>query len=149
MVTYSTLSRYFSEVKDLQISALGDKIGGKVKQNIDAGIFTNGCAIRMSYAFNYAGESISSNDGAVSSGADGKWYLYRVADMINFVEKTIGGTPITGTSASDFAGRKGIIIFSNCNFSDATGHVDLFNGSSVEGSDYFGNCRTATLYELN
>lgn len=148
MASYSTLSQNFAKVKDLDVLPLGDFIGGKVKQNIDAGTFTNGCAIRMSYAFNYSGIAVSSSDGAVSSGADGKWYLYRVADMINFVKKHIGGTPLKGTKASDFAGKKGVIIFSGCGWSDATGHVDLFDGSKVESKkgDYFGTCSTVELY---
>ncbi len=148
MASYSTLSQNFAKVKDLDVLPLGDFIGGKVKQNIDAGIFTNGCAIRMSYAFNYSGIAVSSSDGAVSSGADGKWYLYRVADMINFVKKHIGGTPLKGTKASDFAGKKGVIIFTGCGWSDATGHVDLFDGNKVESKkgDYFGTCSTVELY---
>ena len=48
---YSKLSQYFSEVKDLSVSEVGEKIGGKVKLNIKNGTFQNACAIRMSYAF--------------------------------------------------------------------------------------------------
>ena len=110
-LSYSTLSQHFAKVKNLEVPDLGDFIGGKVDVNIDAGTFQNGCAIRMSYAFNYSGYPISSNDGAVSSGGDGKWYLYRVSDMRSFVKKTIGGTPIKGSSAENFAGKKGVIFF--------------------------------------
>lgn len=54
-ITYSTLSSNFSKVKDLPTSAVGKLIGGKVEENIKAGFFTNACAIRLSYAFNYSG----------------------------------------------------------------------------------------------
>ncbi len=149
-LSYSTLSSNFAKVMNLDVPELGKFIGGKVEVNIENGIFKNGCAIRMSYAFNYSGYPISSSDGAVSSGADGKWYLYRVSDMINFVKKTVGGTPLKGTKASDFAGKKGVIIFTGCNWSDATGHVDLFNGTRVESNegDYFGRCSQAELYVI-
>lgn len=150
-VSYSTLSQSFSKVKDLDVKALGELIGGKVKQNIDAKIFTNGCAIRMSYAFNYSGLPISKSDGAVSSGADGKWYFYRVSDVIRFVKDWITDTPVVGTRESDFSGKEGIIVFSGCGWSDATGHVDLFSGSRVESlnGNYFGTCSEAELYVVN
>lgn len=146
MVSYSMLSRAFADVKNLEVPALGRFIGGKVGQNIVAGTFKNGCAIRMSYAFNRSGNSISSNDGAVSSGADGSWYLYRVKDFITFVKKTINGASLSGNSAASFYGKKGVIVFSGCGWGDATGHIDLFDGSKVEGTDYFPNCSNAVLY---
>ena len=45
---YSQLSQYFSEVKDLSVAEVGEKIGGKVGLNIKNGTFQNACAIRMS-----------------------------------------------------------------------------------------------------
>lgn len=147
-VTYSMLSSNFAKVKDLSTSAVGKLIGGKVEENIKAGFFTNACAIRLSYAFNNSGVSISSYDGAVSSGKDKKWYLYRVTDMVNFIKQKIGGTPIKGNRLEDFKGKKGIIIFKNCNWSDASGHVDLFDGTKVEGKAYFTDCGYVELYVL-
>ena len=135
-ITYSTLSSNFSKVKDLPTSAVGKLIGGKVEENIKAGFFTNACAIRLSYAFNYSGMPISRYDGATSSGKDKKWYLYRVTDMLSFIK------------LEDFKGKKGIIIFRNCNWSDASGHVDLFNGEKVEGKAYFTDCGDVELYVL-
>ena len=101
-ITYSTLSSNFSKVKDLPTSAVGKLIGGKVEENIKAGFFTNACAIRLSYAFNYSGMPISRYDGATSSGKDKKWYLYRVTDMLSFIKQKIGGTPIKGKKLEDF-----------------------------------------------
>lgn len=114
-------------------------------------MFKNGCAIRLSYAFNYSGVPISPSDGAVSSGADKKWYLYRVSDMKEFIIKHIGGTPLKGSTANSFKGKKGVIVFNDCNWSDATGHVDLFNGIQCEyeeANDYFNNCNSELLYTL-
>lgn len=147
-VSYSTLSSNFAKVKDLSPSQVGKLIGGKVEMNIKANIFKNACAIRLSYAFNYSGLPISSYDGRVSSGKDKKWYLYRVEDMKGFVRRNIGGKPIKGNSPKDFQGKKGVIIFTSCEWSDASGHIDLFNGRIVEGHEYFNDCGIALLYEL-
>lgn len=59
--------------------------------------------------------------------------------MLSFIKQKVGGTPIKG--------KKGIIIFKNCNWSDASGHVDLFNGEKVEGKAYFTDCGDVELYE--
>lgn len=147
-ISYTTLSPYFARVKHLAPSQVGQLIGGKVEENIKANIFQNACAIRLSYAFNYSGLPISKYDGKVSSGKDKKWYLYRVEDMKSFVKRNIGGTPIKGHSPKDFRGKKGIIIFTDCNWANASGHVDLFNGKEVEGHGYFNKCGMAMLYEL-
>lgn len=44
----------FSEV-NVDVKSAGEKIGGKVKFNIENGIFANACPIRMSYVLNYSG----------------------------------------------------------------------------------------------
>ena len=81
-IKYNDLSKNFREIKNLSSKELGDKIGGKVKYNIDAGIFKNTCAIRMSYCFNYGGYEFKQNEyGTTSSGGDGKFYIFRVKDF--------------------------------------------------------------------
>ena len=145
---YNNLSTYFAEVKNLSVSEVGEKIGGKVKVNIDSGTFQNACAIRMSYAFNKAGKAISKTDGSVSSGKNKEWYLYRVKDFINFLKNNYSNCQ-TSTNISDFKGKKGVIVFEECGWSDATGHVDLYNGSSVEGSDYSNVAKKMTLYIID
>lgn len=146
-MNYTRLSHAFSEVKNLNVKDVGTKIGGKVEQNINAGIFQNACAIRLSYAINQAGGTISRSDGEVSSGADGKWYLYRVADMEKYI-KRISSRKLTGTKLSDFSLQQGVIIFKNCGWSDATGHIDLFDGTKVESHDYSSQCGNIELYIL-
>ncbi len=88
-MTSTQLSRAFAEIKDVSVFEVGRMIGGKVQYNIEAGFFENTCAIRLSYALNKAGVNIQSSDGAVSSGKDGKWYLYKVND----VEKVVKNFP--------------------------------------------------------
>ena len=145
---YSKLSEYFSEVKDLSVAEVGEKIGGKVGLNIKNGTFQNACAIRMSYAFNKSGKLISKTDGAVSSGEDKKWYLYRVKDFINFLKSNYTDYE-NATDISKFKGKTGVIVFEDCGWSDATGHVDLYDGDQVEGSDYSDKAKSMTLFKIN
>ena len=145
---YSDLSKYFGEVKDLTVAEVGEKIGGKVGLNIKSGTFQNACAIRMSYAFNYSGKEIKKTDGTVSSGADKKWYLYRVKDFIKFLKNNYSNYE-TSSDISTFEGKKGVIVFEDCGWSDATGHVDLYDGSKVEGSDYSAEAKTMYLFKIN
>jgi hypothetical protein len=79
----------FSEV-NVPVAQVGKKIGGKVEQNIASGTFQNACPIRMSYVLNYTGVAIPRTGYAVVSGSDSKWYMYRVNDMMLFLEKTFG-----------------------------------------------------------
>lgn len=106
--------------------------------------------IRISYTLIKSGITISKTDGATSSGADGKWYLYRVDDVMKLLMRNIKPTPICSNQnkyLEDFKGKKGIIIFSSCNWDDATGHIDLFDGSKVEGQAY-SMCGNVRLYEI-
>ena len=50
-------------------------------------------------------------------------------------------------SLEEFNQKKGVIVF-DVDWKDATGHVDLFNGSVVEGSDYTNVAKSITLYEI-
>jgi hypothetical protein len=82
---FGTAWAKFSEV-NVPVADVGKKIGGKVEQNIKSGVFQNACPIRMSYVLNYTGVPIPRSSYAVVSGADGKWYMYRVNDMMSFLE---------------------------------------------------------------
>lgn len=110
-VSYSLLSLNFSKVKGLSVKQVGTLIGGKVGANISGEIFRNGCAIRLSYAFNYSGLPIRRGFGSVSTGGDGKLYLYRVNDMLTFLKANISRKPLVGKTSSDFKGKQGIIVF--------------------------------------
>jgi len=139
----------FSRVNG-SVSHVGQVIGGKVRANIDAGIFTNACAIRMSYVLNRTGHPVRSGAGATSSGADGARYLYRVRDLAPYLE-TLFGKPdqvVANPGMSQFAGRKGIIVFDVAIWSDASGHATLWNGTSCSDTCYFAESSRASLWEL-
>ena len=145
---YDNLKKYFAEVKNKSPTEVSNLIGGKVKQNK----FANVCAIRMSYAFNKAGDKIPYIKGETVSGEGKKdQYIFRVRVFKDF----LNGRNYNKISSdkklklSPFKNKKGIIAF-DVDFEDATGHIDLFNGTSVEGKDYNSHekLKSITLYEL-
>ena len=149
-IKYGVLSEKFREIKSLSTKELGNKIGGKVKVNTDGGFFTNTCCIRMSYAFNYAGYEFKQNEyGTTSSWGDGKYYIFRVKDFKSFLDDKYSSKKYIYQDKSKLDSKKGVIVFEDCNFSTATGHVDLYNGNEVEGTGYFNECSTYTLYQFD
>ena len=69
-------------------------IGGKVKANFDIpekeGGWVNSCAVRMSYVLNYTGHPVPRISGLTVSGGDGKWYFFRVKDVIGWLTRQWG-----------------------------------------------------------
>jgi len=114
-------------------------LGGVAQKNIYSPGFGpqgNTCASRMSVALNRAGvpinKSIAASCGArtVSAG-DGSQIIYGVADLRKYLLKTLG-KPVEDKYSpfdSNFSGKQGIIAFS-VNWSNATGHIALWNGAS-------------------
>lgn len=145
---------------NVPVVEVGKKIGGKVQYNIEKRIFPNACPIRMSYVLNYSHVPIPppSSGYAVVSGADKKWYMYRVPDMMKFLEQTFG-TPdrkAKNPKPSDFSGIKGILVVKGHGWRDAVGHVTLWNGSICSDSCHLASDpdngsfapETASLWEL-
>jgi RHS repeat-associated protein len=113
-------------------------IGGKVGQNGNSGAFQNSCAIRLSYALNQSGSKIPFIKGITVSGSNGDWYFFRVADLQNYLDSLLGMpqqfTPQNWQSG--IGDQTGILEFQN-HWGDATGHFDLYNGSTIiDGHDY-------------
>ena len=107
------------------------------------------CTIKMSYIFNYSGHLLKQGEyGQTSSGGDGKYYLFRVADFKKLLDDHYSKNKVTYKDFSKLEGKKGVIVFQDCTFSDATGHVDLYDGNKVEGKDYRDYCQTYTLYQF-
>jgi Type VI secretion system (T6SS), amidase effector protein 4 len=73
-------------------------------------------------------------------GGDGLNYAYRVSEMRDYLNKTVGPAPVvlTGNQITPDAikGQTGIIAFS-VPFSDATGHFDLWDGNAPAHAEYF------------
>jgi hypothetical protein len=127
-----------------------DGKNGEVKKNYfydeNTGAEANSCALRLSRALNKSGLDINPKlmpNAKYWTGADGKHYLMRVADIQKYltiilgqpdIVKTRGKTDIT---PADFGGNKGIISFNVSGWQDATGHVTLFDGKSCSYDCYF------------
>jgi hypothetical protein len=133
--TFASAWAKFTDV-NVSVSDVGKKIGGKVEQNINAGIFQNACPIRMSYVLNYTGVPIPASGYAVVSGADKKWYLFRVNEMMTFLERTFGSPDQKAKSPypAHFVGLKGLLVVKGNGWTNARGHVTLWSGSRCSDS---------------
>lgn len=136
---------------NVSVAEVGKIIGGKVQANIDAKTFTNGCAIRMSYTLNYSGiPIIRNNNWSTVSGADKYWYIFRVRELINYLNYIFGkpDDELTNPKADHFSNKKGIIVFDVPSWSDATGHATLWNGVICSDSCYFDKANKVYLWQL-
>jgi hypothetical protein len=140
---------------DGSLTNVANVIGGKVAININMGIkepsigFTNGCAIRMSYALNYSDNLVIRGKWATVSGADKKWYIYRVKDLLNYLTQHFGKPDIIvkKPKAQNFANMQGIIVF-KVDWDDATGHASLWNGENCSDHCYFEKASEASIWLL-
>src|SRR5690606_14330777 len=132
---------YFSEI-NVPVSDVGRIIGGNVKINIDSGAFQNACAIRFSYVLNKRGLKIKKSAKYASvSGADKNQYLYRVNDMISYLRDQFGKPTkeVPQPKPDDFSKQKGILVFVGSGWSNASGHITLWNSVKCSDSCYFLN----------
>ena len=151
---FDTMWKHFSTV-NVNVPAVGEIIGGKVQQNIEIALkdprygFENACAIRMSYSLHQAGVIIGQGAWAAVSGADKKAYIFRVADLKTFLEVAFGkpDKTVMNPSAADFAGTKGILVFTK-QFRGASGHATLWNGHACSDHCYFEGASKAQLWRL-
>ncbi len=146
-------SKFMEIDGDGSLTFAGNKIGGKVKENFDLGAnggFTNGCATRMSYVFNYTGYPIGAGPWASVTGADGKRYIFRVAEIRKFILYTFGSPDkvFQHPQAKDLAAEKGLIVFEVHIWSDASGHVTFWNGNACADHCYFPQSTAAYLWRL-
>jgi len=137
---YSVALQHFNAIK-VSLSQVGEKLGGKVKLNIDNGVFKNGCAIRMSYVLNKSGVTIPHISGKTSSGENkDAWYIYNISNLRLFlIEKFGRPEKFTPTEARlKLADKKGIISFGVSGWEDgASGHITLWKGGACADACYF------------
>lgn len=133
---FSKLQRDYPDYVNYTSPQVLNLIGGKVKINN----FENTCAVRLSRTLNYNAIELPGPSKAgkmsVVSGDDKKWYAFRVRDISPWLEKQLS-PPIfdqAKKAGDDFdkkliAKYRGIIGF-NIEFGDATGHLDLWDGTT-------------------
>jgi hypothetical protein len=128
------------------------RIGGEV----DNPQLTNTCVLRMSEAFNLAGHAIPRGRAGLYTlkGGDKLNYAVRVAEFRKYMVSAYGqpdvvrkppkGRP-TGVASTEFSGLRGVLCF-QVNFSDATGHFTLWDGSRAVHGDYFSHAFQVSLW---
>jgi hypothetical protein len=64
------------------------------------------------------------------TGGDGKLYIFRVRDMKKYLSNALGVSPLRITSGFEnaFPARRGLVSFDVGGWSDASGHVALWDG---------------------
>jgi hypothetical protein len=120
-------------------------LGGQAERNINEpgfGVNGNTCASRLSVAFNRGGAPISFTDAeAIGAGTlkagDKSYIIFRVADFKKYLRRTLGPPTTDNTPPFDsaFRGKKGIIAFT-VNWTGATGHIALWNGTAYREPDH-------------
>lgn len=118
------------------------RIGGAV----NADWVTNTCAVRLSRCLNYAGFPlpVKAPGLATLKGGDGKRYAFRVREVKTYLKAQYGAAQLThayegqgGPVPEALRGRRGIICFDVSGWSDATGHLDLWDGDRCANHGYF------------
>jgi hypothetical protein len=113
---------------------------------IDADWLTNTCVVRLCRAMNYAGHPIPQGFPGLStvSGADGMRYAYRLEEFRNYLIGMYGPArfreehePPRAEVPASFKGQRGIIGFRVRGWTDATGHIDLWDGERPAHAEYF------------
>jgi hypothetical protein len=116
---------------------LPDDVKKLIGGNVDDEWIKNTCAIRLSRALNENGFPIPGKFAGLHTvkGGDGKRYAFRVVELHKWLDHVLGQSDFDlKKKAGDafdkgaLAAFKGIIGF-DIHFSDATGHLDLWDGS--------------------
>ena len=128
------------------LETLFTHIGGMLGKTINLpgfGPTGNTCAVRMSRALNYGAFPISSKIVAALglhtlTGADRRLYLFRVREMKKYLERALGVSPVSVHKdfASAFGGQQGIVAFTVEGWSNATGHIALWDGKAFKEPAY-------------
>lgn len=123
-------SRY-PTLRDLYLA-----LGGQAAQNIERpgfGSTGNTCASRLSVAFNRGGAPITRASASAAYAttlgtADGGRIIFRVREFRNYLIQAFGKPATDSASPYDdsFRFKRGIIAFT-VNWSDASGHIALFD----------------------
>lgn len=137
-------------------AAVKAAIGGEV----DDKSFVNTCAIRMSQGLNYSGVTVPGKFPGlyVVRGGDEKFYALRVAEVRKWLPTAIGPPDLDvkkkageAFDQTAWAAFKGIIAF-DISFSDATGHLDAWNGTTFSHEygavEYWKRAHRITLWKL-
>jgi hypothetical protein len=103
----------------------------------------NTCASRVSAALNWAGSPIdpviaNRLDISTLRTADGHHIIFRVRELRRYLLEAYGTPDVDETPpfGDGFAGLPGIVAFAVQGFSDATGHMALYDGTGYREADH-------------
>ncbi len=154
--------RNFKEMWDAYPNPGGTAAAAKatIGGGVDQAWIRNTCVVRVSRSLNAAGYPIpdDSRDGlATVAGGDGMQYALRVHEFRAYLERTYGAPQRSHTYPSAdggpvpdaFVGARGIVVFDVDSWSDATGHVDLWNRDRCRHAEYFDVANKVMLWEVD
>jgi RHS repeat-associated protein len=136
-----------------------NSVGGKVAEAYnkneakgDANPYANTCALRMSVALNKSGNDldtdVKNSKGQkmfTLEGGDGKDYALRKSDVKDYMGNKYGKADISTTNGdkdfdekiNDVKGQKGVVVFDVSGWSNATGHITIYDGKGNCGHDCY------------
>jgi hypothetical protein len=131
-------------------------VGGQATSDL----VDNTCVLRLSRAFNYSGNPIprrSTDEILTIKGGDGKNYALRVRELTRYMKRKYGKPDVVqtypppggGAVPASFKGQQGVIIFDVKGWNDATGHADLWNGTTCRHNCYFNKASTVMLWLID
>ncbi len=125
-----------------------DEVKAMIGGNVNLDWVVNTCVVRVSYCFNYCQRPIPAGFGGLLTirGGDGKRYAVRVAEFKLFLDAKYGEADVESASSAAFGGKQGIIMFDVATWGDATGHVDLWDGTRAKHKAYFAESSTVRLW---
>lgn len=149
-------SAYYDYINFPDSNDVKRRIGGAV----DAAWIKNTCAVRLSDAFNYSGLPVPRRFDGLKTVRDGGGsnIAFRVAELRKWMLYRLGKPDIMTTKKANdpfdksaITNKKGIIEFAIA-FSDATGHLDLWDGSTFSSEaatsrDYWKSATKINLWE--
>jgi hypothetical protein len=127
-------------------------IGGRA----NASWITNTCVIRISRCFNYAGHPLPPKYRGMKTvvGGDGMYYAFRIREFRAYLAGIYGEPTLRheygqagGPVPDAFYRRQGMIAFSVSGWTDATGHLDLWDGAACRHKAYFHKADVVELWE--
>ncbi len=155
-----TWSKFWIEYPDYGTYPDSATVKKEIGGGVDAGYITNTCAVRLSRGLNYSGQPLPATFAGLLmvKGGDGKHYALRVREMRKWLPHVLGSPDFDETKKagaafdkSKLAAMKGIIAF-DIHFSDATGHLDAWDGTAFSSeykvADYWTPATRITLWSL-
>jgi hypothetical protein len=149
--------QFFSKLWDTYPQGEADAVKAQIGGSINAAWVVNTCPIRLSRALNYSGHPVFGNSNLLTlRGSDKKQYSFRLSEFIGYLKQTFGHPTISVTRAPGddgtllqqaIRGHKGIVVFIVKSWTDATGHVDLWDGESVKHEAHFDRASAVYLWE--